>query len=653
MYLIVQAGGVVMSKDSAKTTYLSPTKSKNTNCYLVSSVFDETWKSMPPFERERCLVWTQEFAVTEGSLYDEGNCYRQFEFRVALSPEMSDYRETKELFLEPYLQLKDARGEALSSALAGFEKEENDALHAICIPSCRLYCEYKHSRDGEPSCYHPFVSGVRVEFRLELPRQRKRKSKDEQPDERTISIRDLRLWGHPVRVELKYLSVKSAALLARLVDLPCCYPGSGKRAQRFSRRLGERIDEALVNGMKKDLIAEGSAVPRDTIYHWEKRSLRKASQCLAQTSLNRALQCCTEISKTCHAYFDPLVQIGKQAPRRQHYMVMLRQLPGTPWRITAFYKMSEVRLFRYLADGCPPSSFYRDSGLPISPRRLFGLAVDLLSDHCYNAPHGSHALSVLAVIGALPFLAVCEPADPGCGKRILLSCKCQFSGYYLSCYERLLPIFDECQENPLTVLAKILPYILEPLPCDPRHLRDFPAQAEEIGLPLSDCNDPLIIRAIDWRDECLRFYKPENTPHGSAHESHSENFSFILQRRISTLLPQDLQFPLPSGVSSMEEFITRILIFNPASMSTRMVENQSVGLENEQEIGLEGEREGISGQSPLSYKLSVCRDGTPDFEHVIPGIEIPQLENLMQQGFLMQERTSLFQRPISDEDHIV
>ena len=88
-------------------------------------------------------------------------------------------------------------------------------------------------------------------------------------------------------------------------------------------------------------------------------------------------------------------------------------------------------------------------------------------------------------------------------------------------------------------------------------------------------------------------------------------------------------------------------------MSTRMVENQSVGLENEQEIGLEGEREGISGQSPLSYKLSVCRDGTPDFEHVIPGIEIPQLENLMQQGFLMQERTSLFQRPISDEDHIV
>ena len=64
---------------------------------------------MPPFERERCLVWTQEFAVTEGSLYDEGNCYRQFEFRVALSPEMSDYRETKELFLEPFLQLKDAR----------------------------------------------------------------------------------------------------------------------------------------------------------------------------------------------------------------------------------------------------------------------------------------------------------------------------------------------------------------------------------------------------------------------------------------------------------------------------------------------------------------------------------------------------------------
>ena len=136
----------------------------------------------------------------------------------------------------------------------------------------------------------------------------------------------------------------------------------------------------------------------------------------------------------------------------------------------------------------------------------------------------------------------------------------------------------------------------------------------------------LITSFLYWRDECLRFYKPENTPHGSAHESHSENFSFILQRRISTLLPQDLQFPLPSGVSSMEEFITRILIFNPASMSTRMVENQSVGLENEQEIGLEGEREGI---------------------------ESPQLENLMQQGFLMQERTSLFQRPISDEDHIV
>lgn len=591
---------------------------KDCSCRTGDSVPYDKWKAIPYPEKVAVSQWIQEFIVPEEDPFGESCCYRQFEFQITEAPTEAEFQEIKRQFLEPYLHLKDSRGDLIPSSPVCLLKEENEALRAICIPGCRLLIHERAAYKRDPNCMASFIGGVRAEFRLELPRLRNRRSKDGNRAEKTILIHDLRLLGRPVIVELQYLPVQNKEQMSRLIELPCCYPGSGKRPIRFSRRLGNRIDEAIIHGLKKGFIAEASAIPIDTIYHWADRSRRSAAKALPKAQASFALDHCQE--SAVYTFRVPLrIQDQYGFLRTRKFEAIFRQEPGRPWRLTAFYREYEWSLLQKLAAGNVPDSILWSQELPISPQRLFPMAMDYLSKLC-----GAHqgGLPMSPSLGAMLFLALSESSSPGSGEQVLRECGSKDANFYCSCYQDLQSVYRKVQADPFSALECALPVVMG------------------WEVPDSATASPLRRSLWKWREDCLASAEQKHiritlryTPVQKMTEV--DNIMGFFFDRI-------FHFPLPSEVASAEDLFTRLLILNPVTMSTSQINPQASA----------GSEQGGNGQDPRHFPLVLCEDGTPDFGHVIPGMELPQLESLMRQGFPAGERTTLLQRSMPEEDHI-
>lgn len=293
-------------------------------------------------------------------------------------------------------------------------------------------------------------------------------------------------------------------------------------------------------------------------------------------------------------------------------------------RLTAVYSTSEWnlvgRLFRgeaseySLATEYPPYS-HRDIDmlnhffpgakriLRIPPQQLFSMAFDYLSDsskHILCKPG-----SASPVLGALLLTAL----HPRCTEYFYDPEWARFGDNYLRHFYALLrrTIYDYQSSD--------LPAMLSAL---------------EGNGPLSEQCPPLVKAVRAWRRLCEDIACSENRP---------------LPRclpRTNVYEPMDkpveLNFPLESGVASMHELITCLLVFNPATLSTVYTERTSNAPTG---------RYQLSYEDPAledHFRCAMLENGEFDYDRIVPGIDIDQLNALLKQGFLTEYRTEIFKK---------
>lgn len=589
-------------KEDEKRKERAPRQKNDSSCHIAAAMPEKDWIQLTEQERSKVSYWNLNLTVPKENPLGDSYFYRQFEAETPLKiPSADEVEQTKESYLQPYDLLSFADSSIqLKTTMETIQTETNENLCDLCM-KCSIYQKSLASKDGKPLCFDGFTKGFYVPFYFALPRTRKpRSDASETAPDRIILIRDLRFYGHPVIVALTYPKPQNKLQRNLLLSLDCCYPGSGKNANRYSKRLGERIDEALIHGMKPAIIAEGSALPRDIIYHWQDRETRTAARLLRKAAAKYNMECMdfSSISFYKHA----TIHSSKGAPSySKGYRFVIRQEEGKAPRLTSIYPEYEWTLMEKLCYGIPcyeNSQRYAPDRLPLSPLRLFNLAVDFLS----TPDNRSFTLSVFTspVLVALIFLTALEPNAVYTAFGQLDS---KYVDFLYGCYGDLLRIREQFEGSPSEFI--------------PRALHVF---SEEYS---PNANSPLENAIMDWY----------GTWYTRAYNAGISCPCFLPQPPLpeisNALLSEDslnLPFPLDSGIAGMGELITRLLIFNPATMSAPPSPGSNAN----------------NHRSSTTYPYQCKPDGTLDYENVRPGIDIEDLNNLLEQGFLFSERTTLF-----------
>ena len=95
---------------------------------------------------------------------------------------------------------------------------------------------------------------------------------------RKITVHDLRFHGHPVSLQLLYTDHRCAPKKELLKNLPGIYRGSGSNQIRYSIRLAERINAALIEGIPRNYISEATSISYDSIRSWLRREKEKSEK---------------------------------------------------------------------------------------------------------------------------------------------------------------------------------------------------------------------------------------------------------------------------------------------------------------------------------------------------------------------------------------
>ena len=582
------------------------------------AVTETDWKFLSDRERREALQWIADLEVPDGSPLGESYFYRPFEFVAPDPSEKVDFEAQKEAYFVPYLSVRDADGAAFPTSWETFCEERNEVLDQICARPCQWRDAWGRSgKKQDPlTCEESFAKGFYAAFSLKLSRSRGQRVRAGDPAEKSILIHDIRFLGHPVTVELRYLDVQNPQQRKRLHHLSCCYPGSGKNVRRFSARLGARINVALANHIRKNFISEGSAVSVDVINRWNERQNRLANQGLQKAVMQYNAAHCMNFSTVTVRREVECTGSGGGAGRLQAYRVVCRKEEGYPLRMLAVHQEKDWNLMGKLARG---ESFAVDDWwygrAPIAPERMFNLAVDYLS-----APENNFLCrpgSASPVLGAMLFLLSYSGER---GMAALRTMDGGIAGFYLHCYEMLMSVCENAQMETRLAMASALPLLAGAKP------QAETAFEQEI---------------LKWRHMCEMTAGEWgiHLPVCSAEPYHlSEDEAQFL---CSMGRPVYLQFPLPSGVETFRELITRLLIWNPATLS--VVRGDAVGAHKYERKRL------VQAEDPAGFACALREDGMPDYEHVIPGIEIDELKNLLQQGFPMEERDGFLKRGAGGE----
>ena len=564
-----------------------------------------------------------------------GTCYfyPAFEFTpLGPSSPFSDSNFNRDVtrFLALYLSITDSNGQPFPMAqlplptvtkpTSRFQKNipllmrPNPALSALCTEMCRLrQAHIQRCPSCIPSCEEDFSFGFYTAFSLKLAQTRKPRSNTRS----SIWIHDLRLYGHPVTVELQYRDIQTPQQRQRLKALSCCYPGSGKNPVRYSARLGARINEAFAHGIADILIAEGSALSNDVIHHWLQRELRLANRALPKMTARYTLSHCGNFSMVTSLCEINANGISGTHPFHQYRMVC-RKEQNHPLRLIGMHRELDWQMVKKLLSGLYDQPDRVGSSVKsICPERLFNVAVDYLSDpdHGLFCREGSAS----PVLGAMLFLML-YPQD-----RVLPLLQDNDSDtatFYLDCYHSLARIHKRHGVPPFVVLHIALSLLIGP--------------SERFDPELDAKFDPEFeADVLHWRQ---------------TYEALAVNRGLLLPRCCGApclLTPEEVQL-LPELQShwfkdldafeptSFRDLFTRILLLNPATLSEIRGGTRGQARFTRRTLTQENDS--------LGFRCSLCPDGTFDYRNVIPGIDVTQLQSLLEQGFLKEPRTAPLRR---------
>lgn len=283
------------------------------------------------------------------------------------------------------------------------------------------------------------------------------------------------------------------------------------------------------------------------------------------------------------------------------YRFVLRREEGHPPRVTAVYREYEWTLMKKLClAGYPFESArqYTSNRFSLSPLHLFNLSVDFLStpdNQCFT-------LSVFTspVLVALVFLTVLEHNAVYMAFGQL---DAKSADFLCGCYGDLLRIQEQSEDSPSEFIPRVLHVFSE----------EYSPNANSVWeTTIMDWYRTWDTRAYKAGISCPCFFPQPPLPEISNALLNEESLN--------------LSFPLDSGIAGMGELITRLLIFNPATMSAVPAPGSNAN----------------NRPSSTTYPYQCKPDGTLDYENVRPGIDIEDLNNLLEQGFLFSERTDLF-----------
>ena len=91
----------------------------------------------------------------------------------------------------------------------------------------------------------------------------------------TITVHDLRLMGYSVIVKINYRYSRCKHKQKFLQSIPGIHSGSESNQIRYSVRLAEAIEIALVETRRLDYISEASGISYDSVRHWRDRETKR------------------------------------------------------------------------------------------------------------------------------------------------------------------------------------------------------------------------------------------------------------------------------------------------------------------------------------------------------------------------------------------
>lgn len=554
-------------------------------CYWSKAVDCDRWIGMPPEARCRvqavCMEGDPSSWAAPGSGFGRFCLYPQFEFAPLLSGQAPDYDETRERCFAPYRQLP--------ARPIRFGRAVSPELEAVCRNQCALY--RKVIQDGpegrRPICSYDFEDSFCAEFELGQDEERKNSRRGA---ERVVRVRDLRLFGRPVEVVLWYSGRMPQGLREQIGS----YPGFESGSVRCSLRLGNAIDKALLHNLPAAYLYEASALLPERIDNWKRTRILEASLALPQLVTRYTLENSDDYSAwTENRSFR--VPDKLHDTRMEKYTFTYRREGEEPPRLISIYPASEWNLVRKLA-ATPLTQLMEKHELNLSPGRLFNLAVDFLSVTLSGT--GAAARQAAPALGAMLFLSLCEEERAGCGAELFQKLDEPYSLYYGACYQALMQLYSDTGRAPWSDLPEML-----------RALLSREIQTELAG------------RVWDWYEACEK-----------AAEERALRLVRCLSMRESFWSAPELErlTELTEGgaVSSVREFITRLLLFNPATLATVRSSQGRTRL-----IGKEGE-----------YLCRFSSDGSFDFRNVVPGIQVDELGELLKQGFLREDQNTYLHR---------
>lgn len=515
-----------------------------------------------------------------GSGFGSLRFYPRFEFAPIQPEQTLDWDAQRAAYFAPYRDLP--------AEQVRFSRGTHPVLERICREDCPLYPKSPEGspQGRKPVCTYDFTDSFSAEFEAGDPEEGKGRRREA---DRCLRVLDLRLLGRPVEITLWY----SGRLPQTLREQVGSYPGFESGSARIALRLGRAVDRGLLHNLPEDYLSEASALSPQQIGHWRRTRILEASLALPQLVTRYTLEDSDDYSAWTENR-SLRVPDKLHESRMEKYTFTYRREGEQPPRLISIYPASEWNLVRKLA-ATPLTQLMEKHELNLSPGRLFNLGVDFLSVTLSGG--GPADRQVAPALAAMLFLSLCEEERPGCGEELFRRLDQPYSGCYTACYWELLGLYQDTGRAPWSHLPEMLSGLLR---------REEPPRTE------------LDQRVRDWYDSCARRAADMGVRLVRC-LSLRESFWFSRQLEGLTELTEG------GGVRSVREFITRLLLFNPATLATVQREHLGSSRSRMQAVGTDGE-----------YLCAFDQDGGFSFTDVVPGILTDELRDLLDQGFLRE-----------------
>ena len=225
----------------------------------------------------------------------EANYYKYFEYTDRLLNELVDFQNACTQYVKDYTSDMNAAICSVSICSSRMLLLKCEQCVQYIIPKCRdcsigvdrASCNKRTEKRHKEHCLSLCSYTALLKLSLALaPNYACPDDKTESPcskcrylaessnlpsDRRKITVHDIRLFGHPLQVCIDYDYHRCKRKQEYLAHFPGISEQSRFNQIRFSVRLTERINAAILERVPLNYISEASAVPYDTIRRWKSR----------------------------------------------------------------------------------------------------------------------------------------------------------------------------------------------------------------------------------------------------------------------------------------------------------------------------------------------------------------------------------------------